>query len=322
METIKRNFYSLLKNRWDLGFFLCVGLDIDLNKIPACVWTVGCRQHSAVIKFAKGIIDNTASYVCAYKLNRAFYDAMPDDQGLIAMKKIIEYIHDDYPHIPVILDQKRDDIGNTNQQYVRQIMDQSGLPADAVTVHPTFGQEGLQPFLDCADKGIIILCKTSNSGSGEFQDLRVEVDLTELQNLSGLYIDRLLNKAMGWREVGHKTMLIPAYQWTALRVSQVWNTNNNCALVVGATFPKQLKVVRELTGDGFPLLIPGIGKQGGDLAATVAAAADSNGQGMIINASSSIIYASRDQYFDRAAYREAENLHTAIQYCVRETVMS
>ncbi len=170
--------------------------------------------------------------------------------GIMDLKKTFSYIRQKYPHIVTILDAKRADIGHTNKGYVTYIFDYLG--ADAVTLHPYLGREALEPFLDRKEKGSIILCRTSNPGAGEFQD-----DL---------------------------------YQKVATHVAKYWNANKNCALVVGATYPEELRIVRRIVKN-MPLLIPGIGAQGGDLEKTVKAGVDSRGFGAIINASRSIIFA-------------------------------
>lgn len=315
MET--RNFSSLLKSQWDKGKMLCVGLDTNLEKIPDCVKSRHQNIYERITTFNYHIVDATAKYACAFKPNRAFYDRYPSE-GNAALANLINYIQAEYPDIPIILDQKRDDIGNTNLEYVEEFAGKAGddwafLPADAVTVHPTFGQEGLQPFLSCANKGVIILCKTSNPGSGEFQDLMVLVETTEVVRWLGRLVKADVCQEFGWQMRTDGKLLMPLYQYIALRVKNVWNENSNCALVVGATYAEQLKHVRSLVGDGFPLLVPGIGKQGGDLKAVLENGLDSNNRGLIINASSSVIYASSGDDFAEAAGAEAKRLHEDIQ---------
>lgn len=202
----------------------------------------------------KSIIDTTFDLVLAYKLNSAFYE-VEGKMGREALEQTIKYIKDTYPDIVIILDAKKGDIGSTNEGYVKDIFDNLGV--DAVTVHPYLGKESLQPFLDRKDKGVIILVKTSNPGAEEFQDLQVN--------------DK------------------PLYQVVAEHVVS-WNTSGNVAVVVGATYPEELAKVREIVGD-MPILIPGVGAQGGDLETTVKAGKNSKGQGMIINSSRGIIFA-------------------------------
>lgn len=200
----------------------------------------------------KSIIDQTSDLVCAYKPNSAFYEA-GGAQGWANLKQTVAYIHQKDPHIPVILDAKRGDISNTNEAYVKAVFDDLG--ADALTVHPYLGKESLQPFLNRVDKGILVLVKTSNPGAGEFQDLEVEGK--------------------------------PLYQIIAEHVKD-WGPN--VGVVVGATYPEELKKVREIVGD-MPILIPGIGAQGGDVKATIQAGLDSQGQGITISSSRGIILA-------------------------------
>lgn len=232
---------------------------------------------TSFFKFNKAIIDATSDLVLTYKPNSAFYEAQ-GLKGIEALKKTIDYIKKKYPQIPVILDAKRGDIGSTNEGYVKFVFDYLG--ADAVTIHPYLGREAIQPFLDRKDKGIIILVKTSNPGAGEFQDI--------------------LNKR------GE-----PLYLTVAKNVASAWNTNGNCCLVVGATYPKELSIIRKAVGD-IPLLIPGIGKQGGDIEQTVKAGMDSRTWGMIINSSRDIIFASSSADFATAARKKAIGLSNQI----------
>lgn len=270
-------FLAMLEQRWRQGNFVCVGLDLEYNRLPASVKSA--RSHEgALFTFGRAIVDATHDRVCAYKPNSAFYEAQ-GDEGLHALTKIVHYIKDTYPAIPVILDAKRADIGSTNQGYVTSAFDLLGV--DAITVHPYLGKEALAPFLARKEKGIIVLAKTSNPGSGELQDLLVGEE----------------------RE--------PLYQVIARNVARYWNTNGNCALVVGATYPAEIQRVRSIVGD-LPVLIPGIGAQGGDVAATVHAGKDSRNWGIIVNSSRSIIYASKEQDFAQAARNATIELNTEI----------
>ncbi len=267
-ESLKSPFVANLENQWDKGNFVCVGLDPDLTTIPRSArkrFIFPTRR--TIFNFNKEIIDATADLACAYKPNSAFYEGY-GEQGMQALRKTVAYIKDKYPDVPVILDAKRGDVGNTNNGYVRSAFDDLG--ADAVTVNPYLGKEAMQPFLDRKDKGIIVLAKNSNEGSGEFQDL----------------------------QVGEGEM--PLYQVVARNVAESWNENGNCAVVVGATYPRELAQVREIVGD-MPILIPGIGAQGGDLGAAVKMGKDSRGQGMLLSASRGIIYASDRPDFAIAA---------------------
>ena len=269
-----RNFRELLEGRWAEAKFVCVGLDVDLDKIPQCV-----QQSSIVntlVDFAIGIVEATQSSVCAYKPNVAFYERYGID-GLMALNMTILHIKRIAPHVPVILDAKRADIGNTNYGYVASAF--RYLRADAITVHPYLGREALEPFLSLKDKGIIVLCRTSNPGAREFQDLLVDG--------------------------------IPLYQRVARNVAEQWNTNGNCAVVVGATFPAELEIVRNIVGD-MPILIPGIGAQGGDLEQTIRVGKNSCGDGMVINASRSVIYASNGDDFALSALAEVQRMNQVI----------
>jgi len=251
---------------------VCVGLDSALEKIPSHL------QHEQYPQFSfnKAIIDKTAAYVCAYKPNIAFYEAR-GEQGLKELKMTMDYLHSNYPDLVTICDAKRADIGNTNNGYVQFIFDYLGF--DAVTLHPYLGSEALAPFLERTDKASIILCRTSNPGAGELQDL-----ITDGK---------------------------PLYMYVAEMVAKKWNKYGNCMLVVGATYPNEMSQIRTSVGD-MTFLIPGVGAQGADLQKAVTAGRNSDGTGMIITASRSIIFASHDTNFATQAGREAEKLRNAI----------
>lgn len=240
---------------------VCVGLDSELAKLPAEFKNDPTPQFS----FNKKIIEATHDLVCAYKPNTAFYEAR-GAQGIKELEMTCAYINQNYPEIFTIIDAKRADIGNTNNGYVTFVFDQLG--ADAITLHPYLGKEALQPFLNRADKTAIILCRTSNPGS------------SELQNLT--------------------TGGMPLYELVARRVASDWNTNSNCMLVVGATYPEELARVRAIVGD-MTILVPGIGAQGGDIAQTVQAGLNSKKMGIIVNSSRGIIFASSGADFAEAA---------------------
>lgn len=192
--------------------------------------------------------------MCAYKPNTAFYEGQ-GVEGLVHLKNTIDYLKKSHPEIPIILDAKRGDIENTNQGYISFAFNYLG--ADALTLHPYMGRKSLLPFFELKDKMFFILCRTSNDGASEFQDLTVG--------------DKLL------------------YEIVAEKAAREWNTNDNCGLVVGATHPDEIRSVRKIVGD-MPLLIPGIGAQGGDIEKTVRYGVDSQGENAIINASRSIIF--------------------------------
>ncbi len=301
-----RNFRQMLEAQWSRGNFVCVGLDSEFGKIPKSARRSGkeCAVSvvNTIITFNRAIVEATKDLVCAYKPNAAFYEAH-GVEGLAALYWTIVDIHAIAPDVPVILDAKRTDIGNTNNGYVEMAFNYLGV--DAITVHPYLGAEALKPFLDMADKGIIVLCRTSNPGAGEFQDLGITIDAVTFQGL-GPYGSR-----------GVLTQQIPLYQYVAYRVSRHWNKNSNCALVVGATYPQELRKVRGIVGD-MPILIPGVGFQQKDIPLeeqvkqVVDAGKDSRGWGMIINSSRGIIFASKGPDFAQAARRETEKLRNLI----------
>lgn len=252
---------------------VCVGLDSELEKIPADIRNAPHPQ----LTFNKAIIDATHDLVCAYKPNSAFYEAR-GHAGIEALKMTCDYLKQKYPEIPIIIDAKRADIGNTNQGYIQFIFE--FLQADAITVHPYLGREALKPFLEYGEKGIFVLCRTSNPGAGEFQDL----------------------------EINGKKL----FQILAENVAENWNAKGNCGLVVGATYPSELKIVRHIVGDDFPILIPGIGVQGGEVEKTVKAGVDGNGLNVVINSSRGIIFASNGSDFADKARQEALKLRDEI----------
>lgn len=272
MSDQKSEFIKRLEGRWKKGLFVCVGLDPDYNQLPDSIKSKSAEE--SILKFNREIVDATADLVCAYKPNSAFYEAQ-GDQGLRVLARTVRHIKDNYPDVSVILDAKRADIGNTNNGYVESAFDQLGV--DAITVHSYLGREAMKPFLDRKDKGVIVLARTSNQGAGEFQDLLVG-DTKE-----------------------------PLYKVVARNVAESWNENGNCALVVGATYPRELADVRSIVGD-MPILIPGIGAQGGDLESTVRAGRNSKNTGMIISSSRGIIFASKDADFAEAARAETQRL--------------
>ncbi len=285
MET--RNFRALLEKLWARGLFVCVGLDTRMDRIPGHQIKLipekdldggqdNTDVENTIFAYNCAIVDATHDLVCAYKPNVAFYEA-EGEAGIRALRRTIQYIHAVAPDVPVILDAKRADIGSTNEGYVRAAFDELG--ADAITVHPYLGAEAMRPFLDRADKGVIVLCRTSNPGAGEFQDLLV----------SGK----------------------PLYRAVARQVTDEWNSNGNCAVVVGATYPEELAMVRAVVGD-MPILIPGIGAQGGDVEKTVRAGQDERGMGMIINSSRGVIFASSGEDFAKAARAEVGRLNNLI----------
>ncbi len=278
---MNRNFRDMFDAQWTSGKIVSVGLDSEFDKIPR-----SARRGSVsdtIFFFNASIVDATKDLVCAYKPNIALYSGL-GAEAMQALKETISYIHASAPLVPVILDSKRADIGNTNLGYVREAF--GFLDADAITVNPYFGAEALRPFLDQKNKGVFVLCCTSNLGSNEFQGLDVCGD-----TVPGCYM--------------------PFYKYVAHRVANYWDKNGNCGLVVGATYPEELREVRRMALD-MPILIPGIGAQGGDVEKTVTAGRGGPRQQMIINASRSIIFASNGPDFAEAARRETEKLHNLI----------
>ncbi len=229
---------------------VCVGLDSELSKLPKKFKVSKTPQFD----FNKWIIDQTHQSVAAYKPNIAFYEAR-GDQGIRELKMTMGYLKKRHSDIFTICDCKRADIGNTNQGYVDSLFDWLGF--DAITLHPYLGGEALKPFLSRKDKGCVILCRTSNPGAGELQDLMV-------------------NKK-------------PIWQIVAEKVRDEWNQNNNCMVVVGATYPAEMKKIRSTIGD-MTFLVPGIGAQGGSVKETVKAGLNSKGMGIIINSARGIIF--------------------------------
>ena len=235
---------------------LCVGLDIDMSRIPKFL----LNKEDPIFSFNKAIIDETRDLVCAYKPNIAFYESY-GIYGLQSLMRTIEYLADD---IPVILDAKRGDIGHTAAAYAKAIFEV--FKADATTVSPYLGHDSVEPFIEYKDKGVFVLCLTSNPGSKDFQ--------------------------IGADEP-------PLFKTVARKVKE-WNKNGNLGLVVGATNPQELKDIRTLAGD-MPILIPGVGAQGGDLQMAVKNGVNKKGERAIVNASRSIIYASdRDDFAGNA----------------------
>jgi orotidine-5'-phosphate decarboxylase len=263
------NFINKLTAAWTSNdSLLCVGLDPDIARFPAHLR----NRPDAIVEFCKAIIDATADLACAFKPQIAYFAALGAETQLEA---ICRYLRDTYPQIPLILDAKRGDIGATAHQYAREAFDRYG--ADAVTVNPYMGFDSVEPYLEWNDRGVIVLCRTSNPGGSDLQFL----------------------------DVGG----VPLYQHVARLVAEKWNRNGQCALVVGATFPDELAQVRAIVGD-MPLLVPGVGAQGGDVEATVRAGRTANGTGMMINSSRAILYATPEEGEDFAAAARRVALET------------
>ena len=233
------------------GGLLCVGLDPDPSKLPKDLGEAGGGRP--LLAFNRRIVDATADLAAAYKPQIAFYSALGAEDELLAS---IRYIRERAPAALVILDAKRNDIGNTAEAYAREAFDRYG--ADAVTVNPYMGEDSVRPFLARPDRGAVLLCRTSNPGARDFQDLPID----------GL----------------------PLYRRVAERAAGHWNEHRNLMLVVGATYPREMADLR-LAHPDLPFLVPGIGAQGGDLEATLEAGLDARGAGLLINSARNIIYA-------------------------------
>lgn len=265
------NFIKALNSVWrENNTLLCVGLDPDPARFPAHL------QHrpDAIFEFCCAIVDATADLVCCFKPQIAYFAARRAEDQLEAL---IEHIHLRHPATPVILDAKRGDIGSTAEQYAIEAFER--FRADAVTLNPYMGRDSIEPYLAYRDKGIILLCRTSNPGGSDLQFL----------------------------DVGGEKL----YERVARLVSKEWDVNGQCALVVGATFPSEIARVRTLIGD-MPLLVPGIGAQGGDIEATVRAGCTASGVGLIINSSRAILYAGKGEDYANIARSAAEATRNAI----------
>jgi orotidine-5'-phosphate decarboxylase len=237
------------------------------------------RDDKPAYRFCKAIVDATADIVCAFKPQIAYFAAQRAEPEL---EQLCQYIRDAYPKVLLILDAKRGDIGPTAEQYAREAFDRYG--ADVLTVNPYVGTDSIEPFLKHGG-GVFVLCRTSNPSSGDFQSL----------DLAGE----------------------PLYAHVARRTAKEWNDIGNCGLIVGATYPDELRDVRAVVGD-MPILVPGVGAQGGDIAATVGAGATADGFGMVINSSRAILYASAGSDFADAARREAVATRDAIRRCTKQ----
>lgn len=240
MKFVEQLDKSIKKN----NSLLCVGLDIDLARIPQR----SLFADDPIFLFNQEIFNATKNLVCAYKPNIAFYE-MYGLYGLSSLIKTIDFIHEE-SEVPVILDAKRGDVGHSSAAYAKAVFE--AYKADAVTVNPYMGHDSVKPFLDYQEKGVFVLCLTSNTG---FRDFQI---------------------------VGNGD---PLYKSVAKHVKE-WNHYGNCGLVVGATKAEELKDIRKIVGE-MPILIPGVGAQGGDLESSV----KYGGKRAIINASRSILYA-------------------------------
>ena len=279
MNTRSNTFNQQLQSAWaSQGSMLCVGFDPDPKRLPASLQ----GKPEGIFEFCREIADATADLVCAFKPQFAYFASQ---RAEVQLEKLIQHLKDKYPQIPVILDSKRGDIGSTADHYAMEVFERYG--ADAVTVSPYMGFDTIEPYLKHTGKGVIVLCRTSNPGGSDLQFLNVSPD-------------------------GQ-----PLYLHVAKLAAQNWNSSGQIGLVVGATFPEEIAKVRAIVGE-MPLLIPGIGAQGGDIEATVKAGAIPNkpGTGMIINSSRAILYASSGSDFAEAARTVALNTRDALRSAV------
>ena len=266
-------FIEKLQNAWDKqNSLLGVGLDPDQQRMPESI----LQSKTPIFDFCKGIIDATAEYACAFKPQIAYFASQGAE---MALTQLCHYISNTYPELPILLDSKRGDIGTTADHYAKEAFER--YCADAITVNPYMGFDSIEPYLAWENKGVIILCRTSNQGGSDFQ---------------------FFESADG----------TPLYLEVAKTVAEKWNLSEQCSLVVGATFPEELAKVRACVGDDMALLVPGIGAQGGDIEATVMAGANSKGQGLMINSARAILYASSGTDWQEAAAAEARKTRDSI----------
>ncbi len=250
---------------------LCVGLDPEQERLPSRLHSMPAAR--AVTYFCQAIIEATAPYVCAFKPNLAFFEVL-GPEGMYVFQKVLQAVPE---HIPIIVDAKRGDLGNTARNYATTVFDI--YACDAVTVNPYLGYDSVAPFLAYEEKAVFFLCRTSNPSAHDFQDLLV---------------------------CEEKGQVRPLYEEIAKHV-QLWNRIGNCGLVVGATYPQELNTIRSMCPD-MPILIPGVGAQGGNLEASVLAGVDVSGEKAIISVSRAILYTGDGDDFAVSAANEARKL--------------
>lgn len=255
---------KLERRQKSIKSLLCIGLDPSIEKLPKCV----SPDSNGIFEFNRTIIDSTARYACAYKPQIAYYSAIGAEK---ALESTIQHIHSTYPDIPVILDAKRNDIGSTAEMYAKEAFVR--YEADAVTVNPFLGIDTVKPFADWTDKGVVLLCKTSNPSSSELQDLIFD----------------------------NKTL----YMHIAEKALAEWNYNNNILFVVGATYPSQMHAIRSIAPNSI-FLVPGLGFQGGSIVDCMENGLRKDGLGLLLSASRSIIHASIDDKYYEASEKVAQ----------------
>ena len=276
MNSRSNTFNQQLQSAWaSQGSMLCVGFDPDPKRLPTALQ----GKPEGIFEFCRDIADATADLVCAFKPQFAYFASQ---RAEVQLEKLIAHLKNKYPHIPVILDSKRGDIGSTADHYALEAFERYG--ADAITVNPYMGFDTIEPYLKHHGKGVIVLCRTSNPGGSDLQFLNVSPN-------------------------GE-----PLYLHVAKLAATQWNQSGQIGLVVGATFPEEIAKVRSIVGE-MPLLIPGIGAQGGDIEATVKAGSivGKPGTGMIINSSRAILYASSGDDFAQAARQVALSTRDALR---------
>lgn len=265
-------FTDKLKAAWaSSNSLLTVGLDPDPHRFP----TELRGDPKALFTFCREIVDATAAYASAFKPQIAYFAA---NRAEAALEALCDHIRRQHPDKVLVLDAKRGDIGNTAQQYALEAFER--YQADAVTVNPYMGRDSIEPYFDWSDRGVIVLCRTSNPGGSDLQFLQTGDE--------------------------------PLYLKVAELVAKEWNPHGQCGLVVGATYPAELAAVRARIGEEMPLLVPGIGAQGGDIQASVQAGCNAAGTGMMINSSRAILYASADANWREAASEVARQTRDAI----------
>lgn len=266
------NFSEKLQQAWkQSNSLLMVGLDPDPVRLP----DVLSKDNDGLFVFCRDIIDATAPYVCGFKPQIAYFSAIGAEPVL---ERLCQYLQKHYPDLVLMLDAKRGDIGATAEKYAAEAFDR--YQADAVTINPYMGLDSAEPYLARADKGVMVLCRTSNPGGSDLQALSVEGT--------------------------------PLYLVVAEMVATRWNQTGQCGLVVGATFPDELASVRNIVGNNMPLLVPGIGAQGGDIVTTCQAGCNEQGTGMMVNSSRAILYASADNDWAQVSARVAKDTRDAI----------
>lgn len=271
-------FTERLRSAWSTsGSLVCVGLDPDPSRFPSSLGS----DAKGIESFCRAIVAATGDLVCAFKPQIAYFAAHGAET---ALERLCEHVRNEHPGVVLILDAKRGDIGDTAEMYAREAFDRYG--ADAVTVNPFLGTDSLEPFFARRDRGTIVLCRTSNPGSGEVQAMRAN-------------------------QAGQNGDGEPVYETIARRAADDWSKRASIGLVVGATQPNELAHVRRIVGD-LPLLVPGVGAQGGDAATVVRNGATPDGTGLIVNSSRAILYASDGDDFATAARAATSSLRDAL----------